>query len=611
MIVFKKITIEGFGSIVKPLTVNLDCPGLNLIKGKVGSGKTTLLDSIVWSLFGKKTKEYSTVESWPYIITKEYNGTKVEITFSRGEDTYTIVRCRGYKAKVFGSKGANRIILLKNGKENKTFKARLIQKEIDKILGYSYKLFKSSVIFGQRVTRFLDETPPDQKQILEEAFEISYINTALDLAKVELNKLEVESKGIQLSVIKLDAKRKSAKESLKVIKAFFKETVANRDIKVKEITRKMGLLKNLKKPIPPKIGLIEKEKSLEALELSLSQINTVEPLRIELGLLKEKLKTTNSELTQEIQKPINTTCESCKSQIDKKLVSKLRLQKKKKEEDLNNKIISLKAKIKEIENLVEKGIAKDNTSKDKIKNKIISNKEELKLLEDRWKLYNNNLLAYNVNIEKLSLLKEELEDLKKLKKPEKLKTLKKELAKYKTELKPLKENLKKLTTDINDHQMVISQVFSNKGLKNYIIDIKIKALNEALQRVTSKLDFRVKLHIDKDSSYKNLYVEITKKGKEIPKQDLSGGQTQLLNLAVAKALHDTITHQRPINLFVLDECFEGLDDEQIGILHNLFTTTDNRKAIYLVTHRSFYPSNTKLTTVKLNKEGESIFTTSS
>jgi len=50
-------------------------------------------------------------------------------------------------------------------------------------LGFSYNLFINSIVFPQKVTRFIESSGPERKAILEESFKMLWINRAAKLAR--------------------------------------------------------------------------------------------------------------------------------------------------------------------------------------------------------------------------------------------------------------------------------------------------------------------------------------------------------------------------------------------------------------------------------------------
>ena len=101
-----KLTMQAFGSYVKPGTIDFEKPAQNLflITGDTGAGKTTIFDAIVFALYGEASSgankkngnelqsQYANPELSPF----------VELTFSEGDGAnrqiYTVRSLRPYAA---------------------------------------------------------------------------------------------------------------------------------------------------------------------------------------------------------------------------------------------------------------------------------------------------------------------------------------------------------------------------------------------------------------------------------------------------------------------------------------------------------------------------------
>lgn len=183
MIKFMNMEIKGFCSI-QDLSITLGTEGIHLVKGNTGSGKSTFLNAISWCLYGKtlkNIKDVNTLESWR---PNDYKGTMVKIFFEKDGSIHQIIRCQEYKGKVEEAKGGNRLLYLIDGAQVKEKSKPKIQELIEKDLGSSFRLFKNTITFGQRLQRIAESSGPDKKALFEEAFEIGYITVAKNIAMV-------------------------------------------------------------------------------------------------------------------------------------------------------------------------------------------------------------------------------------------------------------------------------------------------------------------------------------------------------------------------------------------------------------------------------------------
>jgi len=209
MIEFKEIRIEGFTSI-KSEVFRWDRLGLNIIQALNGSGKTKFISALSWVLFGKTLG--GSVEPWDSIKDEDYRGTKVEQNLMVDNDELKIIRCKDYRKNVEGAKGKNRLIVLVNGespnedlsdkRDNQTY-------IVDRI-GFSFDLFKNSIIFGQKLKRLISETGPTKKKIFDEAFEVAYIPRArkiIDNERVEwVEKISIQQPIVDRLFFQIEAK---------------------------------------------------------------------------------------------------------------------------------------------------------------------------------------------------------------------------------------------------------------------------------------------------------------------------------------------------------------------------------------------------------------------
>ena len=149
--------IKGFCSI-RDLSITLGTEGIHLVKGNNGSGKSSFLNAISWCLYGKtlkNIKDVNTLESWR---PNDYKGTMVKIFFEKDGSIHQIIRCQEYKGKVEEAKGGNRLLYLIDGAQVKEKSKPKIQELIEKDLGSSFRLFKNTITFGQRLQRIAESS---------------------------------------------------------------------------------------------------------------------------------------------------------------------------------------------------------------------------------------------------------------------------------------------------------------------------------------------------------------------------------------------------------------------------------------------------------------------
>lgn len=187
MLTFLNMDVEGFCSI-ESLHLQLNPTCTMLIKAPNGKGKSTILSALVWAIYGKNLKGVSEVNTWKQIRPKEYQGTKVQVYFQKDSHTYKVIRCQKYDGLLDdGSKGKDRLIIIKDGDTIDVKGKGKIQDVINREIGLSYTLFMNSIMFGQGIKRLIQESNSDKKKIFEEVFDLEFLNLAKGIALQDKN----------------------------------------------------------------------------------------------------------------------------------------------------------------------------------------------------------------------------------------------------------------------------------------------------------------------------------------------------------------------------------------------------------------------------------------
>lgn len=600
MIHFKELNTEGFGSLVKPTLFKLDQPGLNIIRGKVGAGKTSIPSALTWCLFGETLKNKSSVETWPELRDSDFKGTRVDIVFTKSDDIFKITRCLNYKGKLnIGGKklqGGSKLLVYKNDEllandRNK----KQVQKSINKIIGYSFNLFKNSVVFGQRVKRIIEESGPDKKKIFDEGFDISFIEEAREKEKAERDKL-VQTKAqldsnLDGTLDKIETLKEQYNDAIEYEKTFEK----NKNSILKELNSKCKSYVDLKRELSGK-GY-KKPKELKAIKDKLTEaektLKTRNKLKDKVAELKRQ-KTNILEKIEEIPSKFNK-CPECGS---KERIPQLKKKAKEDKAMYNAKLDDIKKQIKNIGEVDTKAIAlkiqnysikitRASEAKDKQKhNKKKLSKVDHKIAKTEKKiakLVNKKLVV------KSTKFKAKITKLDKL---------------YKTQ----KREIRSLDKQIEIKDWLIKDPLSNNGLKAYMFDSLLEELNNTLLKYSGALGFEVAFGIDLDSNRKDFYQAIEKDGIIIPYEDLSGGQKQLVDTTVALAIHDVISKLRPTNIVFMDEPFESLDEENVEIIEEIIESKAKGKSLFLITHKkTFNPLQANVISFKLNNKKQTEF----
>lgn len=564
MIKFNNIEIEGFCSIAGPLTINLGNPnnGVTIIRGANGNGKSSILSSISWVCYGKTPKGVNNVNTWDEIKPSGYKGTKVQLFFTKKDVTYSIIRCQSYKGEVFGAKGSDRLILLEDGIEVKEKSKVAIQQKIIKILGMSYELFNNSLMFGQGVKRLIQESGSDKKKLFEEIFELDYLNVAKQLASNEMSEVKESISVFESELSNLKSNIEESKDTYRKLRnqeRNFKLEISRQRNAIKE---KISNLKSDLKSINFNEKLLTKsEKELVDLRESLHKLNE------EYNKNKDKLSYSN--LISSIEEILRLMNHG-KNRIAYK--------------ELKNTLSTLNQ------------VTKYSSTKESILERMSDLKDVISEESDKYddiSDISHRILEY----------KSELNNLGKSNNKILSKEYKEKFRNYRSQLRKVTEEYQLKLKEYENYNWLIKDPLGNKGIKSYIMNSSLDFLNKVLDTYTEVLGFRIEFGIDLDSTKKDFYTLIEIDGHIAMYEELSGGQKQLVNIAMAFAMHESQSMSKGFNVLFLDEVFESLSSNNIELVVELIKKMSQDKNIFIITHHDSLPiSNCKVITVS-RKDG--------
>ena len=559
MLTFTTMNVVGFCSI-ENLHIPLNPSCTILIKAPNGKGKSTILSALVWAIYGKNLKGVSEVTTWEKVRPKDYQGVMVEVFFQKGEHIYKIIRCQ--KCNIVledGAKGKDRLILMKdNGVVNVKGKNKL-QDVINAELGLSYTLFMNSIMFGQGIKRLIQESNSDKKKIFEEVFDLEFLNIAKGIAMQDKNNLLAQANEVEHQSALLKKELEANKE-------------ANFDLRDRE--------KGFKEKIKSERRELKKDRE---------------------DLTKQLIKK-QQQLKDEVEKSLKVKIKKHTDYVDV-LKSKIKY----------NRIVSgvsLPDFVKKLKIQLDKGHYKRAKESVDIIYKAIINSDKL---QEEYEDALGRLDELRTTNEKYKRLQKECDDiasdiadideeLEKLKQ-EKLKVMS---PKYKEKLKEIRKTLRKVDEDYHNKELelenynwLINDPLGNNGIKAYLFDSSLDMLNRTLDKYSQVLGFRIEFNIDLGTARKEFFTLIERDGQIIDYDELSGGEKQLVNVAMAFAMNESLTMSKGINLAFLDEVFESLSSDNVEVVTSLIRHTFADKTLFLITHLDSLPlSNTKILQVE-------------
>lgn len=559
MLTFTTLNAIGFCSIENlHLQLNTNCTVL--IKATNGKGKSSILSSLVWALYGKNLKGVSNVNTWESVRPKDYLGTLVELYFQKDSHLFKIIRCQKYRGILDdGAKGNDRLIFLKDNELVNVKGKNQIQDEICKEVGLSYTLFMNSIMFGQGIKRLIQESNSDKKKIFEEVFDLEFLNLAKGIAQQDKNNLiakvnEVEHQS-ELLKRELDTSRE-AYFDLRDREKSFKQKIKEEKRELKQDREKLTKL------------LIEKKKQIK------DEVDTS---------LQVKIKRQNH-LILDLRGKIK----------DAKNLSNVPLKKVIKELVIQLESGHYKRALRDAKSIYK--AFSDLDKYDKEYQEALGRLEKLSNVNDKYKKLKSDCDDIASDIASID------EDLDKLKR-EKLKVMS---PKYKQKLKEIRKKLRKVDEDFHNKELelenynwLIDDPLGNNGIKAYLFDSSLDRLNSTLEKYAQVLGFRIEFTIDLGTARKDFVTLIERDGQIIDYDELSGGEKQICNIAMAFAMNEALTASKGINLAFLDEVFESLSSDNLEVVISLIRHTFSDKTLFLITHNDSLPlSNTKILQVE-------------
>ena len=545
--------------------IMVDSPeGLYITRDYIVTHNSTIFAAVVWALYGKNLKGISYVNTWKKYRNKDYHGTKVEIYFKPSDGrTRKVIRCQEYTGEVEGAKGANRLIYMIDAEPVKNKTKSQIQSLIDKDLEMSYNLFINSIMFGQGMKRLIQETGADKKNLFEEIFELEYLSKARKLAQEKYS--DLSSKVHELEEKERHYSR--TKDQLKETNDDLKESSAN-------------------------YLSVEKKKEKELLEQK--KLATMREKKVSALVNVDELKSINSKIksTRDSLKQYRASLDKAKRNTGISL------------EDFINELIELLEGNKYAQALSRvKSVKERFISVEKYKEKVMNLSEKIEEYEKKQRIIQSNLTLLEKYQEDIERIDKRLAEKKNT--PDFSSMIKKNrtlIREYKDKLEKIKSELLKYKKAQDLYKWAYTDPLGNNGIKAFLFESSLNMLNELLLPYSEILGFNIQFRVDLNSARKDFVTLISKDGIDTFYEELSGGEKQLANLAMAFAMNEVMTNAKGVNLAFLDEVFESLSADNIEIVVGLIRKIYKDKTLFLITHHDSLPiPNAKILRVRKEK----------
>jgi DNA repair exonuclease SbcCD ATPase subunit len=539
MIEFKKIKWRNFLSYGNNWTEFNFSQGINFISGASGSGKSCINDLLNFSLFGKPYRKIN-INNLINSINKK--NLLVYLEFSKNGKEYVIKR--GLKPNIFEIYENGNLIDID---AHKTKYQEFLE---ENILEFDENYFNQIIIKSlTKKNSIFNYTKEEKRRLIDELFGLQEITEIKNKSKELLLRFKSDLKLEENNLSNLKQLIYQEEENVKKLLELEKKLKEEKESKIQEINNEIDKIKD-------EIEKIEETlQSYQELKNNFNELKNVykeilNEIKIkEEEILKLELEFKSSKELYDKFYPVCGDCPKLKIITNMNSISKEELDKLiESKRELENKKNELKEKLQEIKSFFSN-------------EKILINKKQL--LEKQ--------------IQKLEKEKKKIENQKiEITKDNKLKQLKQKYKDKKKELEDIKNKIKKY--------QIIQEIFSDTGIRKYIVKKYIKIINEFMNEFLEKFELDIKFEIDEN------FDEIihSRFHKNFKYENFSEGEKKRIDLSLLFAIlkFNSIRKGNKANILILDEIVAGLDNVSENNFYYILKTSDflKDKCIYIISH---------------------------
>ena len=406
------------------------------------------------------------------------------------------------------------------------------------VTGLPYHIFSNIISLSVNDFKsFISMTPSDKRIIIDKLFAMEIINRMNDLVKKDLREAKINIDLYDREIISLQNAIKGAQKELEKLK----KTVAEDNTKRLEAIREKML------EYKPKLeDAYKKQKSYQDKQ---DEIRAAQKQFLE---QKSKLQSSIKEINKKIGLYQQDKCPTCETPFNDKRFELVRGELdetiKKKQTDLNF-LLSGESKYDEALKKIQETLSKIN--------------------------------EYIVQVRTaFSTLQKEFNQLKG-DKPQEFQSIENIISKN-SETIQKKETEKTVLDDKYKYMAILSDLYSDNGVKKRILESYLPTLNKEIEFTLQELHFPYELKFNSDFEPKLNHL-----GIEVNVETLSTGEKKRVDLAVLISIIRMLKRKYPsLNIFMLDEVLSSIDGDGIydiiGLLRN--TAKELMMNIFIINH---------------------------
>lgn len=580
IIKFKKISIRNFLTIGdSPVVIDFDdyFTGLYQVIGlnydnlsesgdptSNGVGKScALVNSILVGLYGKAINNINN----KYIANRTMDSKDtgyIEIELTKNDTDNYIIFCEIKISKKRDYCGLTYTIT-KNGQPiTLSSKAETLAYIQNDIIGCDYEIFKNTmVISSSNITNFFTMPKNVKNKYLEGIFNLNTLGMAYDMVSKKTNEVKKSLKLMSDNYAVILGQ-------LNKLKTQNDNWVQQKQSDIEQIKKQIDELRNSSKldiEIIVPDHLDEKRNAISKHDQLLSKLTE---LQQQLNKINKKISTIKSDirvantLLEKHKEVLDNVCDDCNKNIQSlfKLDEANELIKTSNEElEIQN---SNKDKLEQSYEKLTKMISKIQVAKDEINQYELS----LQKKQSAEKQFKDKLHIYEEQLNKTTESENPFDEL--------IRTTKEKEQETKNELEAVSTK--------QQYMNAAKYIFSDEGVKQFIISDIIDALNKRILYYLNKMGSDYTVYFDK-----NLVYEFVTPTGPCEYASFSAGERKRLDLAVLFAFRDILTFNAvKTNILVIDEILDSAIDTYclqsvVQILHEKSLT--GQQSVFVISHR--------------------------
>ena len=559
MINFNKVSIKNYQSISD---TDLEIiPGKHLVTGRVsgssytssnGAGKSSLLEAIPFALYGDTSRGGE-------IPRRGVGNCSVTVDLDINSDNYIITRHNSH------SEFGNGVELIVSGEDVSSRGIRRVNKDIISALGVDFNLFSSSLFIMQGFpVNLCSMTPTVRKSIIESMMGLlvwEEYSSVFSSAKKEESKILNTNESVFTSkreeMISLYSEIESIKKMSEVYGSEIKDNINKIKVDIHNLTIEED-------KISAEISKVSEE-SLQDLKSRERDISN------KINKCKNRLSDINSTLD-------NNVCPTCNQSYPE------------------DRIISLKDESKKISDTLKILSQNNKETLDKI-----SKLEDLVSLK-------RDIFSKRSSMEKL--LVDEITKFRKISESSGLSDKEDNLNKINNEVNTLLEVVQESKNNVDGISDILSTLTPSSKFRTQMVSRNLIILNNILEELSSIIFGDKIISLIPSSNGAGIDISIIDKRSnlQIGYKSFSGGERRRIDILLVFAIQRFFIEASSLesNLFVLDECTDGLDNVGCELVFNAMDSIYGQdKCVLVISHNNSFKSLFSSYIDVENTEGES------